>query len=358
MSKGYYIGVMSGTSLDGIDVALCEIDTLSCRCIAFICEPFAPELKEAIGQLIEGTNPLALVGELDQRLGVVFAEAIERVLVCSGVASQEIEAVGLHGQTVWHAPEGAYPFSMQLGDPSQITARLSLPVVADFRRKDIALGGEGAPFAPAFHHFCFAHPTEHIGLVNIGGMANLTLLTPDTLLGYDTGCGNILLDYWITRQCHLPYDHEGAWARSGVVERELLSRMLADPYFAKPYPKSTGREYFNAHWLEGYLATAVYRAEDIQRTLLELSAVSITQELLRFGVDRVLLCGGGAYNSLLVERIEALMGGVSVERVADGDRLEAMLFAWLAYKRIHHEPIGLKRVTGATEDTILGGVYV
>jgi len=277
------------------------------------------------------------------------------------------KAIGLHGQTLWHNPSGEHPFSMQLGDANIITSQTNIPVVADFRRKDVALGGQGAPFTPAFHEFIFRNINASVSVLNIGGMANITVLPQsknDRLIGYDTGCGNVLLDMWVHKHQNVTYDKDGAWAKSGNVDYTLLDAMMADNYFSQPYPKSTGREKFNEAWLDeiltrrGSAVCSRVLEEDVQRTLVELTALSISNEVLKFNSDVALLCGGGAKNSFLVERIKALMPNVEVVIAQNADSIEAMTFAWLAYKRIHKEEINLKDVTGARKNTILGCVYL
>ncbi|HEY9190549.1 MAG TPA: anhydro-N-acetylmuramic acid kinase [Sulfurovum sp.] len=361
MDKERYIGIMSGTSLDGVDVVLCEIGTDGCDLIASLAYPIPLELRADILTIIEGKHTLEQVGQLDHRLGVLFTQAVGALLIREHIDAGSIKAIGLHGQTLWHAPDGAYPFSLQLGDPNILTARTGIPVVADFRRKDIALGGQGAPFAPAFHEFIFKNINARLCVVNIGGMANITVLpnpVNDKLIGYDTGCGNVLLDLWTAEHLGEPYDKEGEWARSGNVEYGLLDAMMSEPYFSLPYPKSTGREKFNAEWLQSCLRGKTHAPEDVQRTLLELTALSITNEVLQFHTDIALLCGGGAKNGFLVERIKALMPNVEVAIAQHADEIEAMTFAWLAYKRLHEEAVNLKEVTGASENAVLGGIYV
>jgi anhydro-N-acetylmuramic acid kinase len=323
MNKEHYIGIMSGTSLDGVDVVLCEIDASSCEL---------------------------------HRLGLLFTQAVGALLIRENVDASSVKSIGLHGQTLWHEPRGAYPFSMQLGDPNILTAKTGISVVADFRRKDVALGGQGAPFAPAFHEFIFSNINDSVSVVNIGGMANITVLD-EKLIGYDTGCGNVLLDLWIAEHQGVGYDKDGEWARSGVVDYTLLDDMMSDDYFKQPYPKSTGREKFNKVWLQVHLSGKTHNPEDVQRTLLELTALSISNEVLHFNRDIVLLCGGGAKNSFLVERIKALMPNVEVAIAQNADMIEAMTFAWLAYKRIHREKVNLKDVTGASDNAVLGGLY-
>ena len=377
--KKRYIGLMSGTSMDGVDAVLCEIDAKHCTPLFTHEHPFPQELKETILDVIAGRCTLAEVGTIDHRLGVLFAQAVNKLLEKASADPKNIAAIGSHGQTVWHEPSGATPFSMQLGDPNIIAAQTGIAVVADFRRKDMACGGEGAPFAPAFHRFLLGEETSGVCVVNIGGIANITVLG-EALIGYDTGPGNMLMDLWTAKHKGLPYDKDGNWAREGRVDYSLLEAMMEDAYFKKPYPKSTGREKFNEVWLQSvqhsafsaqkealqsnanqnsYLLppTSSLNPVDIQRTLLELTAQSIANEVLKFNPDMLMLCGGGARNGLLVERIAALMPNVHVGVMEEAERLEAMMMAWLAYKRMHREPVALKDVTGAKTNTILGGVY-
>ena len=362
MNKERYIGIMSGTSLDGVDVVLCEIDETQCTLISALEYPIPLELKSDILRMIEGKTTLEHVGQIDQRLGVLFTQAVGALLIRENIDTSSITAIGSHGQTLWHSPSGEFPFSMQLGDANIISAKTGIEVVADFRRKDVALGGQGAPFAPAFHEFIFKNINASVSVVNIGGMANITVLGVK-LIGYDTGCGNVLLDMWVNRHHNLTYDKDGVWARSGQVDYILLDTMMADSYFSQPYPKSTGREKFNDVWLEEMIRcrkeTVCSRplAQDVQRTLLELTALSISNEVLKFNTDVVLLCGGGAKNSFLVERIKALMPNIEVAIAQNADEIEAMTFAWLAYKRIHNEKVNLKDVTGARENAVLGALY-
>ncbi|GIT97747.1 anhydro-N-acetylmuramic acid kinase [Sulfurovum sp. TSL1] len=356
MAKERYIGIMSGTSLDGVDVVLCEIDASECTLVSALEYPIPLELKSDILTMIESKSTLETLGELDHRLGLLFTQAVGALLIRENIDASSIKAIGSHGQTLWHAPTGEYPFSMQLGDPNILTARTGIPVVADFRRKDVALGGQGAPFAPAFHEFIFNNIKNSIAIVNIGGMANITVLG-DKLIGYDTGCGNALLDLWIAEHQAAAYDKDGAWAKTGRVDYGLLDRMMSDNYFEASYPKSTGREKFNKAWLQGHLAGATHNPEDVQRTLLEFTALSISNEVLRFNRDMVILCGGGAKNNFLVERIKALIPNIEVTLATNADEMEAMTFAWLAYKRVHHEKVNLKDVTGASDNAVLGGIY-
>ena len=360
MNKERYIGIMSGTSLDGVDVVLCEIDASSCELLSSLEYPLSLELKMDILTMIEGKNTLEALGQIDHRLGLLFTQAVGALLIRENIDASTVKAIGLHGQTLWHEPRGEYPFSMQLGDPNILTAKTGIAVVSDFRRKDVALGGQGAPFAPAFHEFLFGGSEASVSIVNIGGMANITVIADtvnDKLIGYDTGCGNVLLDMWIAQHEGNSYDKDGEWARSGTVDYGLLDAMMSDEYFEQAYPKSTGREKFNKVWLQGILSGKTHNPEDVQRTLLELTAMSISNEVLCFNRDIVLLCGGGAKNSFLVERIKVLMPNVEVAIAANADMIEAMTFAWLAYKRVHKEVVNLKDVTGASDNVVLGGLY-
>jgi len=356
MHKERYIGIMSGTSLDGVDVVLCEIDANTCTLISSLEYPLPLELKTDILTMIEAKHTLKQMGEIDHRLGLLFTQAVGALLIREHIDPSSITAIGSHGQTLWHDPSGEYPFSMQLGDPNILTAKTGISVVADFRRKDVALGGQGAPFAPAFHEFIFKNINTSVSVVNIGGMANITVLG-EKLIGYDTGCGNVLMDMWIAEHEGNAYDKDGEWAKSGVVDYTLLDAMMSDSYFTQPYPKSTGREKFNKEWLQKYLSGKTHNPEDVQRTLLELTALSIANEVLRFNRDVVMLCGGGAKNSFLLERLKVLMPNVEVVIAQNPDEIEAMTFAWLAYKRVHKEKVNLKDVTGAAENAILGGIY-
>ena len=362
MNKELYIGIMSGTSLDGVDVVLCELSSIQCELLSSLEYPMPSKLKTDILAMINGESSLQKVGEIDHRLGLLFSNAVKALLIRENINISQVKAIGSHGQTLWHAPNGDYPFSMQLGDPNIITVKTGIAVVADLRRKDVALGGQGAPFAPAFHEFLFSSVSEHVAIVNIGGMANITVLD-EKLIGYDTGCGNVLMDMWISKHQNVSYDKDGAWAESGEVDYTLLDVMMGDEYFAQEYPKSTGREKFNEHWLNAMLTRrgssvcSLVLEQDVQRTLLELTAMSIANEVLKFNRDIVLLCGGGAKNAFLVERLKVLMPGIEVAIAQNADMIEAMTFAWLAYKRLNKEKVNLKDVTGASDNAILGGIY-
>jgi len=356
-----YIGVMSGTSLDGIDIALCEIKDESFELIYSYEYPFDEDLKVDILSAIDYSVTLKRLGELDTRLGRLFADSISTFIFEKNIDKKTIRAIGLHGQTLWHEPNSKFPFSMQLGNANVITAQTGVSVVSDFRQKDIALGGQGAPFAPIFHQFLFSRLEGNIAVLNIGGMANISILG-EKLMGYDTGCGNVLLDYWISYSQNKPYDKDGEWARSGSVHGGLLKLMLSDPYFSKKAPKSTGRELFNKQWLKEQLKEFQHlNSEDVQATLLELTALSITNEVKKSSTNLLIVCGGGVKNIYLMKRLQAELNGIEVvssdECGVSSEFMEAMTFAWLACERVHKRSVRLSSVTGAKKDSILGCIY-
>ncbi|MGG8095027.1 anhydro-N-acetylmuramic acid kinase [Klebsiella aerogenes] len=365
MKSGRFIGVMSGTSLDGVDVVLAAINENIVAQQASLSYPIPVNLKEDILAICQGQQlTLSQLGRLDTRLGRLFSDAVLALMRQQNLQPEDIVAIGCHGQTVWHEPTGDAPHTMQIGDNNQIAAHTGVTVVGDFRRRDMALGGQGAPLVPAFHQALLAHPVERRMVLNIGGIANLSLLVPgQPVRGYDTGPGNMLMDAWIWRQCGKPYDKDAQWASEGKVLLPLLQDMLSDPWFALPAPKSTGREYFNYGWLEKHLArNANLRGQDVQATLTELTAVTISEQvLLSGGCERLLVCGGGARNPLLMARLAALLPGTEVTTTDDagisGDDMEALAFAWLAWRTLAGLPGNLPSVTGASEATILGAIY-
>lgn len=365
MKSGRYIGVMSGTSLDGVDVVLAAIDERMVAQQASLTWPIPLALKQDILAICQGqTLTLSQLGQLDTRLGRLFADAVQALMTQERLKPEEVMAIGCHGQTVWHEPGGDAPHTLQIGDNNQIVARTGVTVVGDFRRRDIALGGQGAPLVPAFHHALLAHPVERRMVLNIGGIANLSLLFPEQpVRGYDTGPGNMLMDAWIWRQRGQAYDKDAQWASSGKVIIPLLQHMLSDPYFAQPAPKSTGREYFNYGWLERQLTHFPGLAEqDVQATLAELTATTIAEQvLLSGGGERLLVCGGGGRNPLLMNRLAGLLPGIEVattdEMGISGDDMEALAFAWLAFRTLSGLPGNLPSVTGASQASVLGAIF-
>lgn len=365
MNSGRFIGVMSGTSLDGVDVVLAAIDDHVVAQQASLSYPVPLALKEAILAICQGQQlTLSQYGQLDTRLGHLFADAVLALMQQERLSANDVVAIGCHGQTVWHEPDGDAPHTLQIGDNNIIAARTGVTVVGDFRRRDIALGGQGAPLVPAFHHALLAHPVERRIVLNIGGIANLSLLFPgQPVKGHDTGPGNMLMDAWIWRQRGKPYDKDAEWASSGKVVLPLLQDMLSDPWFALPAPKSTGREYFNYGWLERQLAHyPALAGQDVMATLTELTAVTISEQaLLSGGCERLLVCGGGSRNPLLMARLACLLPGTEVtttdEAGVSGDDMEALAFAWLAWRTLEGLPGNLPAVTGASAPTILGAIF-
>jgi anhydro-N-acetylmuramic acid kinase len=365
MYSGNYIGVMSGTSLDGVDVVLASIEPDAVKLLTSYCHPMPTSLRDQLLNICQGQLlTLSQLGRIDVQLGQLFTEAINCLLQQSSVSKESILAIGCHGQTVWHEPDGPWPFTMQIGDNHWIAAHTGITVVGDFRRRDIALGGQGAPLVPAFHQALLMDEQETRVVANIGGIANISILAPgQSVLGFDTGPGNMLLDAWIRQQKNLPYDDKGAWAASGTVNQELLHNMLQDAWLKLPAPKSTGREHFNLHWLSQHLkAFSNIKDEDVQATLMELTARTLTESILAIEpCDRLLLCGGGSHNPALVQRIQALLPEVAVASTEafgiSADAMEALAFAWLAYRTLSNLPGNLPAVTGASHLTVLGSIY-
>lgn len=360
----YFIGLMSGTSLDSIDAVLVSFEQGSLTLHDSQSTPLPASLRQQILALnTSGTDEIEQLAELDPELGRLFADACLALLHRNQLKPAQIRAIGSHGQTLRHRPTKGY--SLQVGDPNVIAEQTGITTVADFRRRDLAAGGQGAPLVPAFHHQCF-HSTNHNRvLINIGGMANITLLPADPekpVIGYDTGPGNVLIDTWIQQQRDLPYDKDGAWATSGKVIDSLLNRWLSDPFFSAPYPKSTGRELFNERWLQRHIQPQM-QAEDIQATLTELTARSIAIAIQQHALisPEVYLCGGGSHNNSLKQRLEQHLGFGTQSTAVLGlhpDWVEACAFAWLAYRTINHQSGNLAAVTGARGERILGGIYL
>ena len=363
-----FVGLISGTSVDAIDAALVSFDDdAPPRLVHALAHPYPDRLRRDVERAVRAqASSLSELAALDARIGDAFAEAAIALTAAAGVDRARVSAVGSHGQTLGHYPAGAPAATLQLGDPNRIAARTGTPVVADFRRADVALGGQGAPFAPLFHASVFSHPGERRAVLNLGGIANLTVLGADGgVIGFDVGPANTLLDLWASRHGRGARDEDGAFAASGQVLPGLLAALRDDAFFAEAPPKSTGREHFNDDWLAQRLGGASDRGADVQATLAELTALTVGDALAEHapGVQRVLVCGGGVHNTDLLSRIGAHAGGARVESTAvagvDPDFVEAMLFAWLARERIHaRSPAGLRAVTGAMHAAVLGGVWL
>ncbi|MCS4232851.1 MAG: anhydro-N-acetylmuramic acid kinase [Stenotrophomonas chelatiphaga] len=362
-----YLGLMSGTSADGIDAALAQFPVDGgCRFVDGLTLPWDPLLRERLVSLGQGGELASLdeLGDVDARIGLAFAAAAVALLQHSGVDAAQVRAIGSHGQTVRHRPSASPAFTLQLGDANRIAEHTGITTVADFRRRDVAAGGQGAPLMPAFHLAMLGTADEDRAVLNLGGIANLTLIPREgTLLGFDTGPANALLDAWCERHTGRTYDADGAFAASGVVDAGLLARWRDDPWFALPPPKSTGREQFHLAWVQQQIGDGQHVAADVQATLLELTAVTVADALLRTlpGARRVLVCGGGVRNGHLMQRLAARLPGVVVESSArhglDPDYLEALGFAWLAQRTLDGLAGNLPSVTGAAGPRILGAIH-
>jgi len=364
----HYIGLMSGTSVDAIDAVLVAIDApRHFELIAVHQHPFPPETKKRIQALMHaGADELNRSGALDVELGRLFAEAADRARSKAGLVARDIRAIGSHGQTLRHTPRGSYPCTLQIGNAAVIAEATGISTVSDFRARDIAAGGQGAPLVPAFHQWLFQKTGVHRAIINIGGIANLTYLPANRsqpVIGFDTGPGNTLLDCWIDKHQGQAYDPSGDWAAGGQVSTELLAVLLADPYFSRRPPKSTGLDYFHPGWLEPCLQQVDgLTPRDVQATLVELSACSIAQALAQLEqFDEAYLCGGGAHNAALVAALKRQIGSVPLATTeALGlapDWVEAAAFAWLAHQTLEGLPGNLPSVTGARHQVILGGIY-
>lgn len=368
-SSDLYIGLMSGTSMDGVDCALVSFDESNhqANLIASHLENIPEALKnEALSiSLGESNVHFTRVAQLDFKFGHLFAKSVNNLLQKAKMNPSQIKAVGSHGQTLWHHPHQPSPFTIQIGDPNIIAKETGITTVADFRRGDMALGGQGAPFVPPFHMWLLASIDSRI-ILNIGGIANITLLpfNGEPCLGFDTGPGNGLMDAWVFKHLQQPFDNNGTFAAKGICHKPLLEQMLDDPFFKQKAPKSTGKDYFNLPWLEKHLTShSSLSPQDIQATLLELTATTIAKHIQLFRKNgEVLVCGGGCHNPVLLKAIQKHLGeGFKLKSTEDygvaPDWLEAICFAWYAKKRICNEPVDLTAITGAKKPTMLGGVY-
>ncbi|WP_373778326.1 anhydro-N-acetylmuramic acid kinase [Glaesserella sp.] len=365
----YYIGVMSGTSLDGVDIALVDFAKHPPKLTACDFVPMPESLRVALSQLLKtGSTNLQQLGELDHQLGILYADCVNAFLAKQQLTATQIRAIGCHGQTVWHSPQGQYPFTMQIGDMNLVAVKTGITTIGDFRRKDMAYGGQGAPLVPAFHQALFSSPNRITGVLNIGGISNISQLVPNQVtIGYDIGAGNTLLDIWIEKHQGKRFDKDAEWAKTGSVNHALLNELLNEPFFAKAPPKSTGRELFNLAWLEKKLQPfAELAAQDVQATLVEFTAQSIVDALNRINNPQqlpclLLVCGGGARNPLLMSRLATLLPywqvSTTTEYGLDVDYVEAAAFAWLAYQRLNDLPSNLPGVTGATQAVSLGVIF-
>lgn len=363
-ARNLYLGAITGTSVDGLDLALLEI-TSGIRFVATTTAPLPDELRIRLLELGQPENDsLDDLGSADCALGRFIGEAAVEFLAANNVARNAVRALGSHGQTVRHRPDQRDAFTWQIGDPNQIAEITGITTVADIRRRDMAAGGQGAPLVPRFHQALFGDGQTPLAVLNIGGISNLSILpgsTSQPIVGFDCGPGNALMDSWCLQHRGEPFDNHGAWAATGSIADDLLATLLADPFLQRPPPKSTGREHYNLSWLTPLLAQQVDTA-DVQRTLLEFAARSIADAFANWGgsSQALIVCGGGRRNQPLLQRITELVSvpvQTSEQRGYDGDAIEAAAFAWLAQRRLDMQPGSAASVTGADADRVLGAVY-
>lgn len=363
-----YIGLMSGTSLDGIDAVLLEQTEGGWHASQVVHQDYEPSLLTRLRSAIEAPDQLHVdeLGAVDTLVGIAFAQAARALLDRCGLKAQQIRAIGSHGQTLRHQPRGAVPFTLQVGDPNVIAEHTGIDVVADFRRRDVAAGGEGAPLVPAFHAALFGVPGQTHAVVNIGGIANITVLPASgAVLGFDTGPGNCLMDAWINRHFGYAFDRDGALADAGRVYEPLLTQLLAEPYLHRAAPKSTGRELFHLPWLDAHLASLPTRPStaDVQATLCELTARSIALAVRQYAPQAasVSVCGGGAFNTHLLRCLQVALPGTPVQTTdvlgLAPLQVEAAAFAWLAHQRLTGAAGNMPSVTGARGARPLGALY-
>lgn len=370
MTDSLLVGLMSGTSVDAIDAALVRMQGETLQLLDSLEYPIDTQLKEEISSLSHpGPNEIERMGSLDRRMGQRFAQACQALLRQTGVEREQVRAIGCHGQTIRHLPPSAInpdqtAFTLQIGDPNTIAEITGITTVADFRRRDIAAAGEGAPLAPVFHGAVFSHPVKNRAVVNIGGIANISLLCNGKISGYDSGPGNTLLDHWIHTCLGQAYDQDGSWAATGTINEALLERLLAHPYLHRAAPKSTGKEAFNMSWLQQQLqGLPELPTADVQATLSEFTARTITDAIAggQQNIEEVYICGGGAANIDLMNRIQGKVSpahfGTTKELGCDPAWVEAAAFAWLAYRRLEGLSGNVPEVTGASGERILGAVF-
>jgi anhydro-N-acetylmuramic acid kinase len=364
----YYIGLMSGTSLDGVDGVLADFSTAAPRVLAHASRPFPAALRgELLALNSSGSDELQRAALAGNALVRVYSQVVHELLAGTRLSASSVTAIGAHGQTVRHRPQefDGTGYTLQLNQPALLAELTGIDVVADFRSRDVAAGGQGAPLAPFFHQALFAQPGRSTGVLNIGGISNITLLRADgSMLGFDCGPGNGLIDAWCQQHLGRDYDSEGSWAAGGTVLPALLQRMRAEPYFRRMPPKSTGRDLFNRAWLERQLQGFESAApQDVQATVTELTAAACAADVLRHEpkLARLIVCGGGALNTHLMQRLQALLPGAAVASSTEAGlpplQVEATAFAWLARKTVRREKLELQSTTGASGARVLGCVY-
>jgi len=362
-----YIGLISGTSVDAVDAVLVDFKQGKPRLLHTHAEPFPKQILAQLQTLIASqTTSLSDLAELDHALAVLYTLAVKKLLLHAAVSAKHVTAIGSHGQTIYHQPDGEHTNSIQIGDPNFLAEHTRIDVVADFRRHDMAAGGQGAPLVPAFHAHVFRDPIINRAILNLGGIANITVLPADVkqpVTGFDTGPANTLLDLWINRHLQRRYDKNGNWARHGKSDDVLLGQMLQDPYFAKTPPKSTGREHFNLTWLENFNAHDL-EPQDVQATLCTLTVHSIANAINAHAANttEIFVCGGGVHNETIMTGLQQALPNMRVASTEVlgllPDWIEATAFAWLAQQTLHHQPGNICSVTGAKRAVPLGGVYL
>lgn len=366
--KHYYIGLMSGTSMDGVDAALVLMEDDQFSLEDFICIDYPIALRATLKQLcIPGDNEIDQLGQADIDVAQCFALAVNQLLEKNHLKPNQIIAIGSHGQTIRHRPDYESPFSLQIGDPHTLAIQTGIDVIADFRRKDIALGGQGAPLVPAFHYGVFASNQHARAIINIGGISNVTLLpnaSSDLVTGFDIGPGNGLMDAWIKKHLNKPYDAQGAWASMGQPIPSLLNHWLDDPFFSKKGPKSSGPEYFNLDWIESGLSHLNLQvpAQDVQATLLALTVETIARTIENHpDISQCYVCGGGAYNTALMTHLTLRLKTTFITTTdalhLSPESVEAACFAWLAHAFLTKQEGNLPSVTGASRRAVLGAMY-
>ncbi len=361
-----HIGLISGTSMDGIDAVVASFSKGSTDLHASLSHPYPEQLKSDLAYAVANPADCGVdeIGALDSLVGECFRDAAQAVMGKAGVSAADIAAIGSHGQTIRHQPDAERPFSIQIGDPSIIAQGTGVTTVADFRRADIAAGGQGAPLVPPFHHWLFGRADKNRVVLNIGGIANITILGSgdSAVTGFDTGPGNTLLDRWTAMHRQEPFDRGGAWAAGGQVIEELLEQLLSYDYFERQPPKSTGLEEFNLDWLTARGALD-HDSRDVQATLCELTAQSVADDITRYApqTEELFVCGGGAHNEDLLRRLGRHLPETAVDTTAaaglDPDWVEAAAFAWLAMRRVKNRPGNLPSVTGASRNCVLGAIH-
>ena len=371
MADELYIGLMSGTSLDGIDAALVRFENEQATVLETICLPLPSSLKNEIKSLInQTTDEINRLTALDVQLGKIFTSAVNQLIDKANIKKEQVSAIGSHGQTIRHLPTAEHPSTLQIADPNIIAEETGITTVADFRRRDMAAGGQGAPLVPAFHEQIFRHKKKNRIILNLGGIANITLLPADTkkpVTGFDTGPANTLMNHWIQQQQNKNFDESGKWAASGEVNEDFLQQLLNDEFFNLTPPKSTGTEYFSPDWLTQKLSEFPFlAAEDVQASLSAFTAKSIKDAISQYvtekeNVEEIIVCGGGVHNEFLQKQLKQYLPDIEINSSAkyglDPDYIEAVAFAWLAKQTLEHKPGNLADVTGAKRAVILGGVY-